>query len=130
MEPNGHGERPISVLVSDAATQLSQLARQEMDLARLEIREDVAAATTGAAGFGLAGGAALVGVVFLALAAMFGIATWLPMWVSAAIVGGASLLAAAVFAMVGRRAMVRVGPPERTVRTLKEDVECLRHPTN
>jgi len=130
MASNGHDERPIGVLVGDAASQLSRLAHQEMELARVELRNDLTAMTAGVAGLGVAGGAALVGVVFLCLAAMFGIGEALPMWAAALIVGGALLSGAGLFALVGRHAIGRIGPPERTVRTLKEDVRCLRHPNN
>jgi hypothetical protein len=127
---NGNGSRPIATLLSDAATQVTELARQEMELARVDLRHDVAAASVTAAGFGVAGAAALVGVVFVCLAAMFALGEWLPMWASALIVGGVVLGGAGVCALVARRAMRRVQPPRRTLRTLKEDATCLRRPSS
>lgn len=126
----GHNgdERPVGALLGDAARQFSQLARQEMELARMELHEDMTHATSGMTGFGLAGGAALVAVLLFALGAMFGIAVWLPLWAAALIVGGVGAAVAGLLAMQARRAIADVGPPRRTVDTLKEDVRCLRHP--
>jgi len=124
------GSRPIGELVTDAVTQLNELVRQEVDLARAELREDAAAAVVGAAGLGVAGGAALVGAIFVCLGATFGIAEAWPLWVAALVVGGAVLTAAAVAAFLGRRALRAVGRPERTIRTLKEDARSIRHPTS
>ena len=109
--------------MTDAASQASQLAQ-------LEVRRDLREATAGAAGFGLAGAGAAFGTLFVLLAAMFGLATWLPAWASALIVGFVVLVGSGLVALVARRTLRHVRAPERTVRTLKDDARWLRHPTS
>src|SRR4051812_49034874 len=108
--------RPLSGLVADAVAQASTLVREEAELARVELRHDVTAAKAGAIGFGVAGGGALLGGIFVCLAAMFGLAEAMPMWLAALIVGCVLLAGAGMFALAGRRALKEAGPPERTVR--------------
>jgi hypothetical protein len=61
---------------------------------------------------------------------MFGLATWLPAWASALVVGVVVLVGSGLFALVARRTLRHVRAPERTVRTLKDDARWLRHPTS
>ena len=123
-------ERPIGALVADAAGQLSTLMRKEVELARVEVKRDVAAAAVGTAGFGVAAALALVAALVLSAAAVLGLGTWIPMWLAALLVGGAEATVAGLAALAGRRAVRAVQPPERVLRTLKADVECLRHPSS
>jgi hypothetical protein len=115
--------------------QLSQetatLVRQEMELAKAEIRETGKKAGLGA---GMFGGAGIVG--FLALASFTAflilllVELGLDAWASALIVTIAYGGAAAVLAMQGRDKLKEATPPApQTVDTVKEDVEWAKHPT-
>lgn len=118
----GSRARPLGVLVTSMIDGLRTLARQHVELAKLEVAE---AASVRAQGAGMFGGAAVVAmyaVGFLAAAGAAGLAVVLPVWASILIVGVLLLAVAGVLAMLGRRAM-RTAPPagERTKETLKED---------
>ena len=124
--PNG-ADAPVSELVSDVARDLSTLVRKEMDLAKAETKQEVAKAAQAGGAFAGAGLAVWLTVIFLSLAAMFGLGAWLALGWAALIVAGAWGLLAAVLALIGRSRMKTVNPvPVQTIETVKEDVRWLR----
>ena len=122
-------EPSLGTLVQRATTDLSTLVHKEIELAKLEITRDVVAAGKGAGMFGGAGVAGLLAIVFLSAGAAFGIGEALDPWVGFLIVGGVYLLAAAVLALSGKRAVGKVGPPAKTIETVKDDLAWAKHPT-
>jgi hypothetical protein len=116
-------------LVAAATQNLSTLMRQEVALAKLEIKREVVAAGKGAGLLGGAGVAGALGGLFLALALAFGIAVFTPTWVGFLIVGVLFLLVAAVLGLVGKKSLTKVGTPEKTIATVKDDVAWAKHPT-
>ncbi len=123
-------EPSLGQLVASATRDLSSLLRQEVALAKVEITRDVVAAGKGAGLFGGAGVAGLFGLVFLSVAAAFGIAALgTPLGVGFVVVGGLYLVVGAVLGLSGRRQLSRVGPPEKTIETVKDDLTWARHPT-
>jgi hypothetical protein len=120
----------LGELVSTATRDLSSLMRQEVELAKVEIKRDVMAAGKGAGMFGGAGIAALFGLLFLSISAAYGI-EWLgvPLGCSFFAVGALYLLAAGVLALTGKKSLSKMGPPEKTIETLKDDAAWAKHPT-
>ena len=124
-------DQSLGELFSSLTTDLGALVRDEMQLAKVELKEDITKA--GRAG-GLFGGAALAGymvVVLLSFAAAWGLAE-----VMAA--GWAFLIVAVLWALVagflylqGRQHLSHVNlKPEQTVETLKEDLEWAKSQKN
>ena len=117
-------EASVGSLVSEVTRDLTALFRQELELAKAEIKEEVAKAGKGA---GLLGGAGFAGyllLLFLSLALMFGLWAWMPLGWAALIVAVLWGIVAAVLYTRGRRSLAEVSPkPERTIETMKEDVE-------
>ncbi len=124
-------ERSLGQLVADATRDLSGLVRDELDLAKSEIREDVKAGLSGSVMFAAAGFLGLVAVILLAIAAAYGITALglAPGW-AFLIVTGAFLAIAGVLVLVGIRQVKRVGPPTRTIETTKESVAVLKGGTS
>lgn len=123
-------EQSTGRLVADVTADLQGLFRQEIELAKAEVREDAKKAATAAGMFGTAGFAGYMVVVLLSLAAVFGLGTLLGIGWSALIVAGVWAVIAAVAALIGRSRVKQVSvKPERTVESLKEDAAWLRHPT-
>jgi hypothetical protein len=121
----------LGELVGQASKELSTLFRKEVELAKTELSGEIAKAGKGAGMFGGAGVVALYGVGFLMLAGMFWLGTVMPLGFAALIVAGVCLLGAGALALTGKRAMRTLSPkPERTIRTLKEDVQWARHPSS
>lgn len=117
-------------LLSDITMDVQTLFRQEIQLAKAEIREDVAQSVRAAGMLATASFAGHMVIVLLSLAAMFGLSTLLGLGWSALIVAGVwALIGGGLFA-AGRSRLRAVSPkPERTIESLKEDAEWLRHPT-
>jgi hypothetical protein len=120
-------EQSLGQLVAAASRDMSVLIRSEIELAKLEIGAE---AKKVAVGGGALGGAAVFGMFALVMgsfAAAYGFAEVVPIWAAFLIVMGIYLFFALVFALVGKGAMKKLGPPERTVRTAKETVTALKH---
>jgi hypothetical protein len=104
--------------------------RQEVELAKVEIKRDVIAAGKGAGMFGGAGVAALLGLLFVSISAAYGIEyLGVPLGCSFFAVGAIYLLAAGVLALTGRKNLSKIGPPDKTIETLKDDAAWAKHPT-
>jgi uncharacterized membrane protein YqjE len=118
----------VGELLGRVTTDLSTLMRQEVELAKVELKEE---ATKAGKASGMLAGAGAVGylvLVFLALALMFALDAVMPMgWaalITAVVLG---IIAGVLFAM-GKKRMQQVNPkPEQTVETLKEDVQWAKN---
>jgi hypothetical protein len=129
-QQDGLREQPIGELLKQLATETTTLVRQELDLAKAEVRQKGRQAGPG---FGLIGGAGAVALgAFGALTACFvlaldgAMANWLAALVVAVVYG-----AIAAFLYVrGKEKVEDAGSPvpEQTIETLKEDVEWAKHP--
>ncbi|MCP3014634.1 phage holin family protein [Nocardiopsis dassonvillei] len=123
-------EQSFSELLGAVTGDLQKLFRQELALAKAEMREE--AVKTGKAA-GLLSGAAVAGylaLLLLSLAAMFGLAELIGLGWAALVVAVVWAIVGAVLAVVGRNRMREVSPkPERTIETLKEDAQWAKHPT-
>ena len=123
-------DRSLGELVSTATRDLSTLVHKEVELAKAEIKKEVAAAGKGAGLFGGAGLTGLFALLFLSIAAAFAI-SWLGIGLGWGffIVGLLYLVAAAVLALSGKKQISQVGPPERTIETVKDDIAWAKNPT-
>ena len=124
-------EQSLGELVAVATRDLSLLIHKEVELAKTEIAAEVKRAGIGA---GLLGGAGFIGffaMLLLSVAAALGIAAGfdLPVWAGFLIVGGLYGAGAGLFAVLGLGKVVKVGPPQRTIRTVKDDIAWAKHPT-
>lgn len=119
--------RSLGEIVGDVAQDLSTLIKQEMNLAKVEIKEEMTKAGKGAGLLGGAGLAAHMVLLFLSLTIVFGLDAILPLWLAALIVTLAWGLAAAVLAVTGRSALKQSNPQlPKTQQTLKEDAAWAR----
>jgi hypothetical protein len=118
---NGGAARKLSnrELISEIRAKASLLAKKELELVKAEIRADVQAELAAAGAFGIAAIAALLGVNLLLVAGVLALATHIPGWAAALIIGSVLLAIGAVVACVGWRRMV-THPLAMTRQTLKE----------
>lgn len=117
----------IGGLVSDITADLSTLLRQEVALAKAELKES---ATHAGVGGGMLGGAGIAGwfaLLFASLALWWALGQWLDSlgW-SALIVALLWGIIAAVLAAVGRSRLKNVTGLERTVSTAKKVPDALK----
>jgi uncharacterized membrane protein YqjE len=129
--PGVEAEQPgIGELIGEITSDLSQLFRQEVELAKAEVREE--AKKAGKAG-GMLGGAAMAAylvIVLLSFALVFALGEVMPLGWAALIVAVLWAIVGAVLYSAGRKQLKKVDPvPHRTAETLKEDAQWLRNPT-
>jgi nitrate/nitrite transporter NarK len=114
-------------LASEVAKDLSTLVRQEIALAKAELQQEAKTAGTAAGAFGGAGFAGYFVLLFFSLAAMWGLDALMPLGWAALIVGVVWGVVAAVLAVVGKKKIQAFNPkPERTIETVKEDVQWVK----
>ncbi|MFW5740187.1 MAG: phage holin family protein [Myxococcota bacterium] len=96
------------------------LARAEVALAKTELNENINKAIRGVASM-VGGSAALAaGLVVLLFAAVLGLGTVIPLWLSALIIGGGIAAVGLVLTMVGaKKSKPQNLKPERTIQELK-----------
>ena len=117
-------DRSLGQVVSDISSDLSTLMRQEMALAKTELKDEVAKVGKGAGRLGGAGFAGWFVLLFLSLALTFLLDNWLPVEAAALITAGVWAAAAAVLAVIGRNKLQEANPQlPQTQQTLKEDVQ-------
>ena len=115
--------RPIGAVVSSVADGLRSLLRQEVELAKIEMKEAAAAKAKGVALMVAAGLMGLFALVFMAVAGAAALDLVLPTWAAYLIVGGVFVLLSLVLVLAARPALRAPATPELTQRTLKEDAE-------
>ena len=111
----------VGELIGNVATDLSKLMRQELELAKAEMKVEAAKAGKGAGMLGGAGVAGLLAAVFASLTLMFLLDLAMPLWVAALIVTILWAVAGAFLYTTGRKTLKTVSPaPTQTVDSLKE----------
>ncbi len=123
-------ETSIGELIGNISNDLSQLFRQEVELAKVEIKQEASKAGKAAGMLGGAGFAGYLAVVLLSFAAVFGLANVMDAGWAALIIAVVWAVIGAVLFVTGRSKLKTVDPvPHRTVNTLKEDAQWLKNPT-
>jgi len=123
-------EASIGSLVSAASRDLSLLISKEIELAKAELRVDAKNAVRAGVMFAVAAvfGVFLLVMLLIALAEGL-VAAGLWRWAAYLVVAGILGLLGGIVAMIGLRAVKRVGPPERTISTAKDTIAWAKHPT-
>ena len=120
----------IGELVAIASRDVSLLIRQEVELAKTEVK---AAATSAGIGVAFIGAAAFLGFFSffaITIAAGEGLhAAGIGLAYSYLIVTGAYLIVAALLGLFAVTRFKKVGPPKRAIQTVKDDVAWIKHPT-
>ena len=116
----------VGELFSDVAADLSTLIRQEMELAKAELRQS---ATRAGKGAGMLAGAGLSGhmvLVFASVAAWWGIGDTTGHGWSALIVAAIWLIVAAILGLMGRREITAISGVPQTAQTVKKIPDAIR----
>jgi hypothetical protein len=117
-------DRSLGDIVGEIAEDFSRLLRQEIELAKVEAKQEVVKLGKGA---GMLGGAGIAGhllLLFASVALMLVLGRVMPLDLAALIVAVIWAIVAAVLAAMGRRQLQSFDPKlETTTETLKEDVQ-------
>lgn len=120
---NGHFEdRSTPELFKELGRQAQRLLREEVRLARAEVKEEATSAAKGGVVAGVGGALLYGGVLALIACVGFALALAMPLWAAFLITGLAFVLIGGLVA-AGGAARIRQASlkPEETTRTLKED---------
>ena len=140
LPPEDLRERSLPDLVKQLTDQTTTLIKQEIELAKAELKETVDTAKAemtdkakeAGKGAGMLGAAGVIGllagIAFTAFLILV-LALFLPDWLAALIVTVLYAAIAAVLALRGKKQLSKVGPPEKTIATVKDDVAWAKHPT-
>jgi hypothetical protein len=120
----------IGQLIGEVAGDVSRLFRQEVELAKAEMKEEAVKAGKAGGMLAAAGFAGYMVAVLLSLAAVFALGSVMPLGWAAVIVAVVWAIVGAVLYATGRQRIKKVDPvPRQTIETLKEDGQWLRDQT-
>ncbi|APH45157.1 hypothetical protein BMW26_09485 [Microbacterium sp. 1.5R] len=113
-------------LLGEVSRDLSTLMRQELALARAELRETATKSAKGAGIMGAAGYAALMAVFFLSVALWWAVGSLMGRGWSGVVVAVIWAIVALILFVVGRSQLKQVEGMPQTVDTVKEIPEALK----
>ncbi|MEW1613713.1 MULTISPECIES: phage holin family protein [unclassified Streptomyces] len=118
------GDEPVGVLISRASQQISELVREEMQLARSEMTQKGKRFGKGGGLFGAAGLVGILAAQALVATCIAAFALVLPLWAAALIVTAVLAAVAGVAALAGKKQIALAGTPapEQTIDSVKADL--------
>ena len=124
MQASTNSNKSLGELFSDLSSDLSNLMRKEVQLAKTEMSENISRTVKNAILLVVAAIFVVFALFALIVAAIYGLSTIVAPWLAALIVAGALLVIAGALAMIGLSALKKASlAPKETVRTLQEDVQ-------
>jgi len=123
--------RSLGQIVGDLSNDLTTLVKQELELARTELKEEAAKAGKGAGMLGGAGVSGLLALILGSFALAYLLDNWMPVELAFLIVTILWAIVGALLAARGRKELQNTNPqlPE-TQQTLKEDAAWARAQKN
>ncbi len=115
--------RSIPEIVRSVVDGITQLFRQEVALAKIEVTEAISQRAFGIGAFVLGGVFVVLVVVYLAAAGVAALDLVMPAWASRLLVAVVCLALGGIAFLIGRRSLRSAGGVERTRETVKEDLE-------
>ena len=124
--PTPDSQPSVGEAFSDVAADLSTLMRQEVQLAKAELRQSATRAGKGTGMLAGAGVASYMVLLFVSVAAWWGIGDSTGHGWSALIVGAIWLIIAIILGLAGRREITAVSGAPRTVQTVKQIPDAVK----
>ena len=123
-------ERSISELLQNIVGNIQEIVRSEVRLAKTEIRDEATKAKVAGVLVAVGALAAIFSVLFLLLMIVYALSAVMPSWAAALIVSVVTGIIAWTTIAAGLRRFKQVRPtPERTVETIKENVQWAKQQT-
>ncbi|MBI3654762.1 MAG: phage holin family protein [Acidobacteria bacterium] len=125
-----HRDESLTALIGDLANQSAGLVRDEMALAKQEISEKLLAFRASLMVIAIGAVVGLIAALALSAAVIAALATVMPVWQAALIVGAVCALSAAIVLAYGighwQQASLK---PQQTIKTLEENRKWLKEIT-
>lgn len=119
-------ETSLGDLLGEVTKDLSTLMRQELELAKAELKQSASRAGKGAGMLGGAGYAASMAILFLSIALWWALGTLVGGGWSGVIVAVIWAIIALILFLVGRKSLKEVNGAPKTVASLKKIPETLK----
>jgi hypothetical protein len=117
----------VGEMIGHVAQDLSLLMRQELELAKAEVKQEISKTGKAAGMLGAAGFAGYMVLLFASIALWWGLANLMDQGWAALVVTGIWAVIGAVLFVIGRDRMKQVNPkPEQTVETVRELPDTLK----
>jgi uncharacterized membrane protein YqjE len=120
-------ERSVPEVLHDIVSNIQEIGRSEFRLAKSEIKEQVSKAAKPAATLAMGIVLAMYALGFMLLTIVYVLATVISAWLAALLVTAVVAVVALVLVTAGKDRLKRVKPPEKTIETLKENVEWAKN---
>lgn len=122
------GKKSFLSLLTDVPHLVSQLIRAELELLKAELVAKLKATGIGLGLFAVSLSLLTLALLLFIFAGVFALALVVPVWASALIVGGVTLVVAVGIAVVAAKTMSGASAPvpTETVESLREDLRVIR----
>jgi uncharacterized membrane protein YqjE len=122
------GDRSAADLVRDIISNVQDMVRSEVKLAKAEFREETAKTVSGAKKMAIAAGAGLFALTFVLWSVAMLMARVMPDWLATLLVG---IVLGAIAAVLYSKARneIHIPKPEKTIENVKENVEWMKNQT-
>jgi Putative Actinobacterial Holin-X, holin superfamily III len=121
--------RSIPEILKDVLTNIQDIVRAEVHLAKAEFGEELSRARSGGLMIGVGAVAAIFSALFLLLACVYVLGRVMPNWAAALIVAAAVGVAAAVTLGLGLKRFKTIQAAPKTSASLKENVRWAKELT-
>lgn len=123
------GIRSIPEILQDVLSNIQDIVRAEVRLAKAELGEELKRARAGGLLIGVGAVAAIFSALFLLLACVYGLSLIMPNWAAALIVAAAVGVAAVVTLGLGLKRLKTIEAAPKTAASLKENVRWAKELT-
>lgn len=122
-----HDDKPLGELIGDMSRQVQDLLKKEVELAKLETKDEMAKAGKAGAMFGAAGVAGFVALLLVAFAAAWGLAEAIPPGLAFLAVGLLFAVIGGILGLQGKKKLETFKPvPEKAIRSISRDVKTAK----
>ena len=121
--------RSIPEILGDVLTNIQDIVRAEVRLAKAELGEELSRARTGGVLIGVGAVAAIFSALFLLLACVYVLGRVMPNWAAALVVAAAVGVAAAVTLGLGLKRFKTIQAAPKTAASLQENVRWAKELT-
>jgi hypothetical protein len=121
--------RSIPEILKDVLTNIQEIVRAEVRLAKAELGEELSRARSGGLLIAVGAVAAIFSALFLLLACVYVLGRVMPNWAAALMVAAAVGIAAAVMLSVGLKRFKTIQAAPKTAASLKENVRWAKELT-
>jgi len=122
------GQRSVGDVLKDIISNVQEMVRSELRLAKVELREEAARSAAAGKLIAMGGGMGLLAVGFVLTAVAQLLSLVMPNWLATLIVGAVLGIAGVVLLSKGR-AQFTVPTPTKTIDNVKENVQWMKDQT-